>query len=291
MPLTAEPLTDEATGTFRIGDGPTVRRLGFGGMRLTGSGIWGEPDDPDECRRVLRRAVELGLNLIDTADSYGPEVSERLIAETLHPYPDDLVIATKGGLTRTGPGQWPRNGRPEHLREACEGSLLRLKLERIELYQLHAPDDNVPYEESLGALIELREEGKIAHIGVSNVSVELLEQALAMTEVVTVQNRYNLADRASEDVLDACTERGIGFIPWFPLATGQLAQPGGPLDEMARAHDASPSQIALAWLLGRSPVMLPIPGTSKVSHLEENIAGAQVRLDDDEIRTLADAVG
>lgn len=291
MPLTAEPLTDEATGTFRIGDGPTVRRLGFGGMRLTGSGIWGEPDDPDECRRVLRRAVELGLNLIDTADSYGPEVSERLIAETLHPYPDDLLIATKGGLTRTGPGQWPRNGRPEHLREACEGSLLRLKLERIELYQLHAPDDNVPYEESLGALIELREEGKIAHIGISNVSVELLEQALAMTEVVTVQNRYNLADRASEDVLEACTERGIGFIPWFPLATGQLAQPGGPLDEVARAHDASPSQIALAWLLGRSPVMLPIPGTSKVSHLEENIAAAQVRLDDDEIRTLADAVG
>lgn len=291
MPLTAEPLTDEATGTFRIGDGPTVRRLGFGGMRLTGSGIWGEPDDPDECRRVVRRAVELGLNLIDTADSYGPEVSERLIAETLHPYPDDLLIATKGGLTRTGPGQWPRNGRPEHLREACEGSLLRLKLERIELYQLHAPDDNVPYEESLGALIELREEGKIAHIGISNVSVELLEQALAMTEVVTVQNRYNLADRASEDVLEACTERGIGFIPWFPLATGQLAQPGGPLDEVARAHDASPSQIALAWLLGRSPVMLPIPGTSKVSHLEENIAAAQVRLDDDEIRTLADAVG
>jgi aryl-alcohol dehydrogenase-like predicted oxidoreductase len=281
-------VTDEATGTFRIGDGPTVRRLGFGGMRLTGSGIWGEPDDPDECRRVLRRA---GLNLIDTADSYGPEVSERLIAETLHPYPEDLVIATKGGLTRTGPGQWPRNGRPEHLREACEGSLLRLKLDRIELYQLHAPDENVPYAESLGALIELREEGKIAHIGISNVSVELLDQALAMTEVVTVQNRYNLADRASEDVLDACTERGIGFIPWFPLATGQLAQPGGPLDEVARTHEASPGQIALAWLLGRSPIVLPIPGTSKVSHLEENIAAAQVRLDDDEIRTLADAVG
>jgi pyridoxine 4-dehydrogenase len=291
VPLTAEPVTDEATGTFRIGDGPTVRRLGFGGMRLTGSGIWGEPDDPDECRRVLRRAVELGLNLIDTADSYGPEVSERLIAETLHPYPEDLVIATKGGLTRTGPGQWPRNGRPEHLREACEGSLLRLKLDRIELYQLHAPDENVPYAESLGALIELREEGKIAHIGISNVSVELLDQALAMTEVVTVQNRYNLADRASEDVLDACTERGIGFIPWFPLATGQLAQPGGPLDEVARTHEASPGQIALAWLLGRSPIVLPIPGTSKVSHLEENIAAAQVRLDDDEIRTLADAVG
>jgi pyridoxine 4-dehydrogenase len=289
VPLTAEPLTDEATGTFRIGDGPTVRRLGFGAMRLTGPGIWGEPEDPDECRRTLRRAVELGVNLIDTADSYGPEVSERLIAEALHPYPADLVIATKGGLTRTGPGQWPRNGRPEHLREACEGSLRRLKLDRIELYQLHAPDENVPYEESLGALIELREEGKIAHIGISNVSVELLDQALAMTEVVTVQNRFNLADRHSEDVLDACTERGIGFIPWFPLATGRLAQPGGPLDDAARAHDATPSQIALAWLLGRSPVMLPIPGTSKVAHLEDNVAAAQVRLDAEEIRTLAQA--
>jgi aryl-alcohol dehydrogenase-like predicted oxidoreductase len=199
------------------------------------------------------------------------------------------VIATKGGLTRTGPGQWPRDGRPEHLREACEGSLRRLKLDRIELYQLHAPDEKVPYEESLGALIELREEGKIAHIGISNVSVGLLEQALAMTEVVTVQNRYNLADRASEDVLDACTQRGIGFIPWFPLATGRLAQPGGPLDDVARAHDATPSQIALAWLLGRSPMMLPIPGTSKVAHLEENLAAAQVRLDDAEVKALEDA--
>jgi pyridoxine 4-dehydrogenase len=291
VPLTAEPLTDEATGTFRIGDGPTVRRLGFGAMRLTGPGIWGEPEDPDECRRVLRRAVELGVNLIDTANSYGPKVSERLIAEALHPYPDDLVIATKGGLTRSGPGQWSRNGRPEYLREACEDSLQRLRLDRIELYQLHAPDPNVPYEESLGALIELREEGKIAHIGISNVSVELLEQALAMTEIVTVQNRFNLTDRASEDVLDACTERGIGFIPWFPLATGQLAQPGGPLDDAARAHDATPGQIALAWLLARSPIMLPIPGTSKVAHLEDNIAAAQVRLTDDEVRALEEAVG
>jgi aryl-alcohol dehydrogenase-like predicted oxidoreductase len=284
--LTAEPLTDEATGTFRIGDGPTVRRLGFGSMRLTGPGIWGEPEDPDECRRVLRRAVELGVNLIDTADSYGPEVAERLIAEALHPYPADLVIATKGGLTRTGPGKWPRDGRPEHLRDACEGTLRRLKLDRVELYQLHAPDEKVPYEESLGALIELREEGKIAHIGISNVSVELLDQAQAMTEIVTVQNRYNLSDRASEDVLDACTERGVGFIPWFPLATGDLAQPGGPLDAVAQAHDATPSQIALAWLLARSPIVLPIPGTSKVAHLEENIAAAQVHLDEDEIRTL-----
>jgi aryl-alcohol dehydrogenase-like predicted oxidoreductase len=291
VPLTAEPLTDEATGTFRIGDGPTVRRLGFGAMRLTGPGIWGEPEDPDECRRVLRRAVELGVNLIDTANSYGPKVSERLIAEALHPYPDDLVIATKGGLTRSGPGQWSRNGRPEYLREACEDSLQRLRLDRIELYQLHAPDPNVPYEESLGALIELREEGKIAHIGISNVSVELLEQAQAVTEIVTVQNRFNLTDRASEDVLDACTERGLGFIPWFPLATGQLAQPGGPLDDAARAHDAAPGQIALAWLLARSPIMLPIPGTSKVAHLEDNIAAAQVRLTDDEVRALEEAVG
>jgi aryl-alcohol dehydrogenase-like predicted oxidoreductase len=289
MPVTAEPLTDEATGTFRIGDGPTVRRLGFGSMRLTGPGIWGEPEDPDECRRVLRRAVELGVNLIDTADAYGPEVSERLIAEALHPYPDDLVIATKGGLTRTGPGQWPPDGRPEHLREACEGSLRRLKLERIELYQLHRVDPKVPFEVSLGTLIELRDEGKIAHIGLSNVSVAQLEQGLAMTEIVTVQNRYNLSDRASEDVLDACTERGIGFIPWFPLATGSLAQPGGPLDEVARSHDATPAQIALAWLLSRSPIMLPIPGTSKVAHLEENIAAAQVRLDEDEVRALEQA--
>jgi len=289
MSLTAEPITDEATGMFRIDDGPTVRRLGFGSMRLTGDGIWGEPADPDECRRVLRRAVELGVNLIDTADSYGPEVAERLIAEALHPYPDDLVIATKGGLTRTGPGQWPPDGRPEHLREACEGSLRRLKLERIELYQLHRVDPKVPLEESLGALIELRDEGKIAHIGLSNVSVAQLEQGLAMTEIVTVQNRYNLSDRASEDVLDACTERGLGFIPWFPLATGRLAQQGGPLDEVARAHDATPSQIALAWLLARSPIMLPIPGTSKVAHLEENIAAAQVHLDDAEVRALEQA--
>jgi aryl-alcohol dehydrogenase-like predicted oxidoreductase len=278
MAVTAEPLTDEATGTFRIGDGPTVRRLGFGAMQLTGPGIWGEPEDPDECRRVLRRAVELGVNLIDTADAYGPEVSERLIAEALYPYPDDLVIATKGGLTRTGPGQWPPDGRPEHLREACEGSLRRLKLERIELYQLHRVDPKVPFEVSLGTLIELRDEGKIAHIGLSNVSVAQLEQGLAMTEIVTVQNRYNLSDRASEDVLDACTERGIGFIPWFPLATGSLAQPGGPLDEVARAHDATPAQIALAWLLARSPIMLPIPGTSKVAHLEENIGAVALEL-------------
>jgi len=291
VPLPAEPLTDETTGTFTIVDGPTVRRLGFGAMRLTGDGIWGEPDDPEECRRVLRRAVELGINLVDTAASYGPEVSERLIAETLHPYPDDLVIATKGGMTRSGPGRWARDGRPEYLRESCEGSLRRLRVERIELYQLHAVDPNVALEESLGTLIELRDEGKIAHIGLSNVSVAELERGLAMTEIATVQNRYNLTDRDSEDVLDACTERGIGFIPWFPLATGSLARSGGPLDDAARRHDATPSPIALAWLLARSPVMLPIPGTSSVAHLEENIAAAQLRLDADEVEALGAAVG
>ena len=291
MPLTAEPLTDETTGTFTIDEGPTVRRLGFGAMRLTGAGIWGEPDDPEECRRVLRRAVELGIKLVDTAASYGPEVSERLIAEALHPYPDDLVIATKGGMTRSGPNRWTRDGRPEYLRESCEGSLRRLRLEQIELYQLHAVDPNVPLEESLGTLIELRDEGKVAHIGLSNVSVAELELGLTMTEIVTVQNRYNLTDRASEDVLGACTDRGIGFIPWFPLATGSLARPGGLLDDAARRHDATPSQIALAWLLARSPVMLPIPGTSAVAHLEENVAAAQLRLDEDEVDALEATVG
>lgn len=290
MALTAQPLTDESAGTFRLGDGPAVRRLGFGAMRITGRGVWGPPDDPDECRRVLRRAVELGVTLIDTADSYGPEVSERLIAEALHPYPGDLVIATKGGLERTGPGEWPRNGRPEHLREACEGSLRRLRLERIDLYQLHSPDPRVPFADSLGALVELRDEGKVRHIGISNVTVEQLEKALALTEVVTVQNRFNLTDRSSEDVLDACTQRGIGFIPWFPLATGSLAEPGGPLDALAAETGASAGQVALAWLLHRSPAMLPIPGTSSVAHLEENVAAAQLELGEDEARELADAV-
>jgi pyridoxine 4-dehydrogenase len=281
-------LTDEKTGTFTIGeDGPTVRRLGFGAMRITGKGIWGDPPDRDVAKQVLQRAVELGINLIDTADSYGPYVSEELIAEALYPYPDDLVIATKGGLTRTGPGQWPRDGRPEHLREACEGSLRRLRLDTIELYQLHAPDEKAPYEESLGALIELRAEGKIRHIGISNVDLGLLDLARGMTEIATVQNRYNLADRHSEDVLDACEAAGIGFIPWFPLATGSLAEPGGPLDEVARAHDATPAQVALAWLLHRSPVMLPIPGTGSVEHLEENVAAADLTLSDEEMERIA----
>jgi pyridoxine 4-dehydrogenase len=269
--------------TFTIGGDLEVHRLGFGAMRITGPGIWGPPEDPEEAKRVLRRVVELGIDLIDTADSYGPEVSENLIAETLHPYPDGLVIATKGGLRRTGPGQWPRDARPERLKECCEGSLRRLKLDRIDLYQLHSPDPKVPYEDSVGALKELQDEGKIKHVGISNVSVDELNQAREIVEVVTVQNRYNLEDRDSEEVLDACEEAGIGFIPWFPLATGRLAEPGGPLDRAAREHDATPGQIALAWLLARSPVMLPIPGTSSVKHLEENWAAREIELSRDEV--------
>jgi pyridoxine 4-dehydrogenase len=275
--------------TLTIGGDLEVRRLGFGAMRLTGDGIWGPPDDPDQARAVLRRAVELGVDLIDTADSYGPEVSENLIAEALHPYPDGLVIATKGGLRRTGPGRWPRDARPERLKEACEASLRRLRLERIDLYQLHSPDPAVPFEDSVGALKELQDEGKIRHVGISNVSLDQVERARELVDVATVQNRYNLADRHSEDVLDACERARIGFIPWFPLATGDLAGPGGPLDDVARDHDATPGQIALAWLLGRSPVMLPIPGTSTVEHLEENVASADVDLSGAEMDRLAAA--
>jgi aryl-alcohol dehydrogenase-like predicted oxidoreductase len=275
--------------TFTIGGDLEVHRLGFGAMRATGRGIWGPPEDPDEAERVLRRVVELGIDLIDTADSYGPEVSENLIAETLHPYPGGLVIATKGGLMRSGPGQWPRDGRPEHLKEACEGSLRRLRLERIDVYQLHSPDPRVPWEDSVGAMKELKDEGKVLHVGISNVSVDELERARSIVEVVTVQNRYNLEDRHSEDVLERCEELGIGFIPWFPLATGDLARSGGPLDRVARAHDATPAQIALAWLLARSPVMLPIPGTSSVEHLEENMRAAEIELAEDEVAAIGSA--
>ena len=274
--------------TFTIGGDLEVRRLGFGAMRITGDGIWGPPDDPEGAKRLLRRVPELGINLIDTADSYGPEVSENLIAEALHPY-DGLVIATKGGLERTGPGEWPRNGRPEHLKQACEGSLRRLRVDQIDLYQLHSPDDDVPYEDSVGALRELQDEGKVRHVGVSNVSVDQLEQARGIVDVATVQNRYNLTDRSSEDVLDACEEAGIGFIPWFPLAVGSLADDGGPLDELAGRHGATAGQVALAWLLARSPVMLPIPGTSSVEHLEENVAAAQLELSADEQDEVAQA--
>jgi aryl-alcohol dehydrogenase-like predicted oxidoreductase len=258
-------------------------------MRITGDGIWGPPEDPEAARALLRRVVDLGVNLIDTADSYGPEVSENLIAEALHPYPDGLVIATKGGLTRSGPGEWPRDGHPEHLREACEGSLRRLKLDRIDLYQLHSPDEKVPYEDSVGALKQLQDEGKIRHVGVSNVSVDELAQAREIVDVVTVQNRYSLTDRSSEDVLDACEQAGIGFIPWFPLASGSLAEPGGTLDEVAHAHDATPSQVALAWLLARSRVMLPIPGTASAEHLEENVAAEELTLSDEERDAIAAA--
>ena len=274
--------------TFTIGGDLEVRRLGFGAMRITGDGIWGPPDDPEDAKQLLRRVPELGVNLIDTADSYGPEVSENLIAEALHPY-DGLVIATKGGLERTGPGEWPRNGRPEHLKHACEGSLRRLRVDQIDLYQLHSPDDDVPYEDSVGALKELQDEGKIRHVGVSNVSVDQLEQARGIVDVATVQNRYNLTDRSSEDVLDACEDAGIGFIPWFPLAVGSLADDGGPLDELAGRHGATAGQVALAWLLSRSPVMLPIPGTSSVEHLEENVAAAQLELNADEQDEIAQA--
>ena len=277
------------TRTFTIGGDLEVGRLGYGAMRITGDGIWGPPDDPEAAKQVLRRVVELGVNLIDTADSYGPDVSENLIAEALYPYPDNLVIGTKGGLRRTGPGEWPVDAHPDRLRECCEGSLRRLRLDRIDIYQLHRPDPRVPIEESLGALKQLQDEGKIRHIGVSNVSLEQLERARAVVDVVTVQNRYSLVDRHAEDVLDACDAAGIGFFPWFPLATGNLARPGGPLDPIARAHDATPAQLAIAWLLARSPVVLPIPGTASVQHLEENVAAGELRLEPSELEQLADA--
>jgi aryl-alcohol dehydrogenase-like predicted oxidoreductase len=274
---------------FTLGGDLDVRRLGFGAMRITGDGIWGPPADVDGAKRLLRRVVELGINLIDTADAYGPQVSEQLIAEALHPYPDDLVIATKGGLRRTGPGQWPRDARPERLKECCEASLRRLRLDRIDLYQLHAPDPRVPLEDSLGALRELQHQGKVRHIGVSNLSLDQLQRARQVAEVVSVQNRYNLVDRASEDVLEACEHDGLAFIPWYPLATGNLARPGGALDAVARPRNATSGQVALAWLLRRSPVMLPIPGTSSIEHLEENVAAAELELGDDEMQELLSA--
>jgi pyridoxine 4-dehydrogenase len=271
-----------AAGELALGGDLKVRRLGFGAMRLTGDGIWGDPPDPGAARALLRRVVELGVNLIDTADSYGPEVSERLIREALHPYPDDLVIATKGGLLRDGPGQWRPDCRPQRLKEACETSLRRLRLDTIDLYQLHAPDPNVPYEDSIGALSELREEGKIRHVGLSNVGRRQLEQARQIVPVVSVQNRYSLTSRDSEQVLEACEGEGLGFIPWFPLDTGSLAR-ASELESIAGNHSVTTGQVALAWLLQHSPVMLPIPGTSSIAHLEENVAAAGVRLSDEEL--------
>jgi pyridoxine 4-dehydrogenase len=274
-------------GSFTLGGDLEVGRLGFGAMRITGSGIWGEPDDPAAARELLRRVLDAGVNLIDTADSYGPEVSERLIAEALHPYPEDLVIATKGGFERPGPGRWQAACRPERLKRCCEASLRRLRLERIDLYQLHTVDPKVPIEDSIAALAELQDEGKIRHIGVSNVSGEELERAREIVPIVSVQNRYNLSDRSSEEVLEECERAGLGFLPWYPLATGDLAKPGGALDEVASAHGASPAQVALAWLLHRSPVMLPIPGTGSVAHFEENLEAASLELSDEEMETLA----
>jgi pyridoxine 4-dehydrogenase len=275
--------TASGAGTVTLGD-TTVNRMGFGAMRITGQGVWGPPADPEECKRVLRRAVELGVNFIDTADSYGSHVSEELIAEALSPYPDGLVIATKAGFARPGPNRWEPDGRPEHIREAIEGSLRRLRLERIDLYQVHTPDRKVPYEETLGAFLDLQQAGLVRHIGVSNVSVEQLGVARGSVEVVSVQNRYNLTDRASEPVLEACTREGLPFIPWYPLATGKLA--GEAIERVASRRALTPTQVGLAWLLHHSTVMLPIPGTSKVGHLVENVAAAEVELTDEEIREL-----
>ncbi len=282
---TARPVL--RSGTFAIGGERTVHRLGFGAMRITGPGIWGPPADPDECVQVLRRAVELGVDLIDTADSYGPVVSEELIHRALHPYPEGLTIATKAGLVRTGPDAWHPVGRPEYLRQQCELSLRRLGVEAIDLFQLHRVDPQVPAADQFGLLADLRAEGKVRFVGLSEVDVPTLQAARQIVPVATVQNRYNLADRASEPVLDACERDGIGFIPWFPLANGALARPGGPVDAVASETGATASQVALAWLLRRSAVMLPIPGTSSVAHLQENCTAALVDLDDDQVRRLS----
>ncbi|MGN6473638.1 MAG: aldo/keto reductase [Mycobacteriales bacterium] len=285
MTQTAAPI--HASGTFVIGGDLEVHRLGFGAMQLTGQGIWGEPRDRDECIRVLRRAVELGVDLIDTADSYGPFVSEDLIREALHPYPEGLVIATKGGLTRAGPGDWRPVARPAYLRQCVEMSLRRLGLERSDLYQLHRLDPATPMEESLGELKAMQQEGKIRHVGVSEVDVDTITAMRKVVDVVSVQNLYNLTDRHHEDVVDYCEREGLGFIPWFPLATGKLAGDGSPLAKIAASHAATPPQLALAWLLRRSPAMLPIPGTSSVGHLEENCAAAEVDLTDEEYDELS----
>src|SRR5713226_262784 len=271
-------ITAEAAGIIALGGDLPVRRMGFGAMRITGEGIWGEPDDPEECKRVLRRAVALEVNFIDTADSYGPEVSERLIAEALYPYPQELVIATKGGLTRPGPGQWTPDGRPEHLRAACEGSLKRLRVEQIDVYQFHRPDPNVPIEESIGALVELKAQGKIRHIALSNVTVEQAERAQKLTPIVSIQNRYSAFDRASEPVLEFCSLEELAFLPWRPVEGGGVAGAAGVIAEIARRNHATPTQVALAWLLAHSPVMLPIPGTSQVAHLEENLGAVALEL-------------
>ncbi|MCW2595252.1 MAG: aldo/keto reductase [Jatrophihabitans sp.] len=285
----ADPdLKIHSSGTFTIGD-KEVHRLGFGAMRLTGPGIWGEPDDRAECVRVVRRAVELGVDLIDTADSYGPYVSEEIIREALHPYPEQVLVATKAGLVRHGPDVWAPVGRPEYLRQEVEMSLRRLGLERIDLFQLHRIDAKVPFEEQIGELKTMQDEGKIAAIGLSEVSVEEIDAARRIAEIATVQNLYNLSNRQSEDVVDYCTRESIGFIPWFPINAGALADRGGPVDEIAEATDTTPAQVALAWLLARAQIILPIPGTSTVEHLEENVAAAGLRLTRDQVDELTAA--
>lgn len=278
-------------GEFLIGNDLRVTRLGYGAMRITGDGIWGEPADRPECIRVLRRAIELGINFIDTADSYGPSVSEEIIAEALDPFPANLVIATKGGFDRSGPNKWTENGKPEHLRSACEGSLRRLRLDRIDLYQLHRIDPKVPADDQLGTLKDLQAEGKVKHIGLSEVSVAQIQHAQTLIEVVSVQNRYSITDRGSEDVLEYCEKQKIAFIPWFPLAAGKLSGPESPIQRVAEQLKATPSQVALAWLLSRSPVMLPIPGTSNVEHLEENVAAAGLNIDEKKMQELSRAAG
>ena len=282
-------LQTEIVGTFAIGGDLTINRLGYGAMRLTGPGIWGPPKDRDEARKVLQRAVELGVNFIDTADAYGPEVSEEIIAEALHPYREGLVIATKGGFARSGPNKWEMVGRPEYLRQCVEMSLRRLKLERIDLYQLHRIDPKVPVEDSLGALKDMQKAGKIRHIGLSEVSPAEIEQAGKTVKIVSVQNQYNLSDRQHENALEYCEKNNLAFIPWFPVAAGKLAQPGGKLDQVAKQHDATVAQISLAWLLHRSPVMIPIPGTSSVKHLEENMGAAKLHLSTEEWKSIESA--
>jgi pyridoxine 4-dehydrogenase len=280
--MSEETVQAATAGTIGMGD-LTVNRLGFGGMRITGDGVWGQPADRDEAKATLRRAIELGVNFIDTADSYGPHVSEELIGETLHPYPDDLVIATKGGLERPGPGHWTTNGRPEHLIEACEGSLRRLKLDQIPLYQFHRPDPTVPLEDSIGALVGLKEQGKIRHIGLSNVTEDQLRRAQRLTPIVSIQNRYNVDDRQSESLVDLCEQEAMVFLPWAPM---QDLESNRTLHELAERHDVQPRQLVLAWLLARSPSILPIPGTGSVAHLEDNVAAAGIRLTPAEVASL-----
>ncbi|TCN32877.1 aryl-alcohol dehydrogenase-like predicted oxidoreductase [Kribbella orskensis] len=284
----SESVDAGTAGTIDVGGDLTVNRLGFGAMRITGAGIWGPPSDRDEAKAVLRRSVELGVNFIDTADSYGPQVSEELIGETLYPYPDDLVIATKGGLERTGPGQWPTNGRPEHLIEACEGSLRRLKLEQIPLYQFHRPDPAVPLEDSIGALVTLKEQGKIRHVGLSNVTEDQLRRAQRLTPIASIQNRYNVDDRRSESLADLCEQEQLVFLPWAPI---QDLDNNRPVQDLAQRYNAEPRQIVLAWLLARSPSILPIPGTGSVSHLEDNIAAASIKLTPAEVASVTGDAG